>query len=109
MNKLLVLTVVLALVAVTLSSPITSPDAAADAAPAPAPEARAAGGDGGVEFFPAMLVHEEHIPNEGGAAAADKTLAKFVEELLALRGNKGEKPVLFFDHMSFEYLLTNFQ
>jgi len=69
MNKLLVLLVVLAAVV-----------AAVLALPAPA--------EGDVEIIPSMLVHEEHIPNEGGPAA-DKTLAKFVEELLALRGNKG--------------------
>jgi hypothetical protein len=46
---------------------------------------------GNVEIIPSMLVHEEHIPNEGGAApAGDKTLALFVEELLALRGEKGD-------------------
>lgn len=47
--------------------------------------------DGDVEIIPSMLVHEEHIPNEGGAApAGDKTLALFVEELLALRGERGD-------------------
>lgn len=54
--------------------------------------------DGDVEIIPSMLVHEEHIPNEGGAApAGDKTLALFVEELLALRGEKGEFFILIFN------------